>query len=514
MDSASTSLPGDATDASRRWLCGILLFSVVLRAVTAAQLPTPWLVDEELAQTSLARSIATPDTPVPAVPASVRSAPLYATVIAPLFGIPSLPTAYALVKLLNAVLVSLAAIPIYALARRVVAARWALVAAGLSLGIPSLGYTSAAVPDNLLFPLVAWAALALVGVLERPSIGRQVLLWVVVALACATRPEAAAVGVGVVVALVAWVAARRVAPAALVPSLLGAVGLGAALVACGAIHIESASAPLVAKLAGRHVGALALVHGVVPLAAFVGFVAVGARPVAVAMGSLALALVTAAALTAASRDGFSILERDVFALAPFGMIALAWWAAEGRCVRAAVRVPVALFAGGVSLAPWLLPAYSLAGTPDALGLFALRDTWAPVIRIATVVAALVGVAALALPRLARSLPAAVALVLVVVHIGVERQIVAHAYGVRWPVLRRERDWVDRTVPPRTEVVAVRSPAAEMLAFFNRRIVQVVDQPPAAAAWIVGPDGSAIGGEVVMRDDAAGIALSRAGVPSE
>ena len=63
------------------------------------------------------------------------------------------PTAYAAAKAINAVLMSLAAIPAYFLARRLLPARLSLVVAALTVTVPSMLYTGELMTENAFYPI-------------------------------------------------------------------------------------------------------------------------------------------------------------------------------------------------------------------------------------------------------------------------------------------------------------------------------------------------------------------------
>ena len=88
-----------------------------------------------------------------------------------LFG--SVPDAYAAAKAINAVVMSLAAVPAYFLARRVLSQWLSLAAALLTVAVPSMVYTGTLMTENAFYPIFLSAALALVLVLERPTRQRQ-----------------------------------------------------------------------------------------------------------------------------------------------------------------------------------------------------------------------------------------------------------------------------------------------------------------------------------------------------
>ena len=129
----------------------------------------------------------------------VRGAPergyglVYPALIAPawrLYG--SIPQVYSAAKAINAVLMSLAAVPAYLIARRVLRARLALVVAVLTVLVPSMLYTGMLMTENAFYPLFLVVALLLVLTLERPTPARQLSLLVLCGIAFETRAQAVA----------------------------------------------------------------------------------------------------------------------------------------------------------------------------------------------------------------------------------------------------------------------------------------------------------------------------------
>src|SRR5439155_13480287 len=88
----------------------------------------------------------------------------------------------------------------YLLARRVVSRRMSLVAAGLTVAVPSMVYSGTLMTENAFYPLFLFVALALVDMLERPTAFNQVLVLGLCGLAFATRAQAIALIPGVLTA--------------------------------------------------------------------------------------------------------------------------------------------------------------------------------------------------------------------------------------------------------------------------------------------------------------------------
>jgi hypothetical protein len=177
---------------------GIAFAVLTFYLVEAWTRKTPWIFTDELEWTQISRSIASTGH------AARRGQPiyfksLYAYLIAPMWWIHSTTTAYAAIKYLNAIVMSLAAVPTYLLARMFVTRRSAVAVAILAVAIPGMSYAASIVPEVLAYP---WYALS---------------SWLIVrGLATRRRLDVAlAVGASVVAGLIRWPQFATV-PAALV----------------------------------------------------------------------------------------------------------------------------------------------------------------------------------------------------------------------------------------------------------------------------------------------------------
>ncbi len=94
-------------------------------------------------------------------------------------------------KLINAVLMSLTAVPAYLLADGSSAPGLRSVG-GAHVLVPSMLYTGTLMTENAFYPLFVLVVLMLVLTLERPTWRRQVALLVICALCFATRAQAVA----------------------------------------------------------------------------------------------------------------------------------------------------------------------------------------------------------------------------------------------------------------------------------------------------------------------------------
>ena len=294
---------------------------------------------------------------------------VYPALIAPAWAIfESVPQAYAAAKAINALVMSLAAVPAYFLARRVLAEPLALAAAALTVAVPSMVYTATLMTENAFYPLFLCAALAIVLWLERPTPLRTAIVLGVSLVAYLTRQQAVALlpalltapllvaGTGCVPALRAartdWLpqASSRSSPSS---SSRGRSPLGV----FGAYEVAGRadySVGEVAKWFAYHVGELSLALGVIPFAALI-LLALMPRQlterdrifVAAAL-SLSFWLVLVVAVFA-SEQTFRISERNMFYVASLFLIALLVWIERGLPRPQLATAIAVLLAAGLPL---------------------------------------------------------------------------------------------------------------------------------------------------------------------
>jgi len=178
------------------WLGAIVLVSFAVRAWLARGMLGPFIMVDELIYSELAKSFAD------SLSFAVREIPtrgygvVYPAAIAPAYALfERVPDAYAGLKTINSLVMSLAAIPAYLLARRVVRPPSALLAAVLSVAIPSMVYTATVMTENAFYPVFLLAALLLVRMIEQPTTRAQVAFLAVVVLALLTRAQAVAIAI-------------------------------------------------------------------------------------------------------------------------------------------------------------------------------------------------------------------------------------------------------------------------------------------------------------------------------
>ena len=108
---------------------------------------------------------------------------LYPGLVGLPLGMDDLETGRRILQVLQALVMSATAVPVYLWGRRFVRRRWALTAAALTLTLPSLGYSSLVMSEALYLPLGTVALWTLARALERPTAGRQLVLALAVVLA-------------------------------------------------------------------------------------------------------------------------------------------------------------------------------------------------------------------------------------------------------------------------------------------------------------------------------------------
>jgi len=535
------------------WLAAIVGLSALFRSVLVRGIVAPFIIVDEILWSEVARGLADAGEPL------VRDTPdpglgiVYPLVIAPAYlAFDGLVDAYAAVKLVNSAVMSLAAIPAYFLARRVVDQWLGLLAAVLAVAVPSLAYTGTVMTENVFYPLFLVVALVLVLVLERPTGLRVALLVGLVAVAFATRVQAAAFvpaillapfvlaaleGVGLrdtvrryrvlfgsVVALGALALVLRLATGNSPQDLLGAYE------PVGEANYEVGE---VLRYLVYHVAELVLYLLVVPVAATIVLVArarsLDRRLQAFLAATLALTLCILPVVAAfASVFSQRIEERNMFYVAPLYLVALLAWVERGAprpraiavvaasaCALAVLAIPFDRFltTSAISDTLMLLPLWSLQ---DRIG-----EEW--IATAALVLGLLLALAFLFVPRrFAVVLPLLVLGLWAVAFEQIwwgQHGFEQFSRGVLFQGIRApHRDWIDRALPDGARAGFLWTGRTDRLTvnqneFFNRGVgpVYYVDQPtpgnlPEARVTIdprtgavTLPDGSPVRDEYLLAD---------------
>lgn len=486
------------------WVAGLVGLSVLARYSAGRHMVAPWILVDELIYSELARSFAESGTfAIRGETVGTGYGVVYPVLVSPAYLLDALPAAYEAAKAINAVLVSLAAVPAYLLARRLVSPALALLAAALAVAVPSLFYAGTVMTENAFYPIFVAAALALVRALERPTIGRTVALLALVALAFATRAQALVFVPAIATAPLVMVLWRRrlvdyrwlYAGLALATGLAFAVSaargrspadLLGAYKAAGEHDYRAAD---IARWLLYHLGEFDLYLGIAPFAAFLLLLSIGRRlpreDQAFLAGAVALSgwLLLQVAAFATQPFVLRIQERNLFYLAPLFFTALVLWIERGA-PRPAVRTAAAV--GAAIALPPFVPYDRLIGVSATSDTLALLPLWwlheaaaIPLDRIWVVVvcgAAAIGVLVGLVPRrFALALPALVLVLYALAAQPVDARMTQASVGALFQgITRPERGWVDSEVGRGAEVAALWTGAADRLTvneneFFSRSV---------------------------------------------
>ncbi len=169
-------------------LASLVAVSVFVRVLVGWLRPTPIYLGDEYLYAALGRSIAETGRPLVRGEAADFPALLQPILTAPAWLLHDVGTAYHVVQGLGAFAMSLAALPVYWLARRLdLSAAVGLGLAALTLALPDLIYAGWVVAEPFAYPLVLGAVAAGVAALARPSRRSQLLFVALAGLAAFAR---------------------------------------------------------------------------------------------------------------------------------------------------------------------------------------------------------------------------------------------------------------------------------------------------------------------------------------
>jgi hypothetical protein len=390
--------------------------------------------------------------------------------------------AYVIAQVINSLLFSLTALPVYAIARRVLSRATALLAATLSVVVPSVVYTSTIMTENAFYPAILVTVLLMLRALERPSTSRHLIVVAAAAIMFLIRAQAVVLLPAFVLAaillarterkrgwkttIVAFVRAHTIPLAAL-------AGGGIVAAALNAMHGNSPLGPYhvllssyspvdLVRWALANVADLELYVGVVPLAAF-GVLLVGAmsspssvptelRRIVILTASVGTALLATVAVLSTSQYGLGrVHERNLFSIAPLLLIVFLAWVDTGfHRPRRTARV--------VAFIAVLLPLTIPPGAVKKSGIEGLALVWWDATRIPSpfVVIAIAAFAAvgsflfLSVKRPSVAVRACMT-VMCVTLLGAELRSLGDLPYVQ---NRKNADWIDRAVGPGSTVVEI------------------------------------------------------------
>ena len=529
----------------------IVLLSTVVRGVLAYGAPVPWIFVDELIYSELGRS-AFSGFAIRGVPVSGYG-PIYPYLIAPAYAVfDNLVTAYTAVKWINALVMSLAAVPVYFAASMLMRRSWALGAALLAVLIPGMTYTTVVMTESAFYPAFALAFLLILRSLRKPTIVSQVLVFAAAVLCFEIRPQGLVVAPAFILSALLIVALdvailgegsrssnlRSGAIRFLPTWLVAAAGLvsvanyeritGQTLSsALGAysITMDSGTAytpKLVASWAVLHIAETALWLGVIPVVALLVLFGAAVRSserrevrvfAAAALPLVVLMTVLVSAFLIFSNVG-RIEERNLFYIGPIFLIALCWWLATPTYARLAPWAQVLLVAAcGL---PLLIPYDRFLNQSAVSDTFGLFLPWAISLRVGdptlTTAVVFIGAVAAALvavvvrPRTAIAVFLLVVLFLAVSGTAAQRRTDRASADVQAGTISKQRDWIDAAGVPHDSVAAVYPGGTDPLRlweaeFFNRGVGTVLTIGTPLAGSLP---------EAVVNIDADGVVLTRDG----
>ncbi|MBA3734351.1 MAG: hypothetical protein H0W90_03995 [Actinobacteria bacterium] len=451
-------------------------------------------------------------------------------------------TAYELIKLANAFLFALAGVPIYLLARRLIAFRPSLAVTALALSIPSSVYVGLVFTESLAYFVATAALYAMVLALERPTARRQLAALICLAACYAVRTQFVAFYAAFLVALALPVlrglAPRRERLTRLWPTalslFLAVAGAATLLARNGASALgrydnlwRTYDAGSVARWFVYHVADLALYLGLIPLVILPAALVVLHRraragsPVHGAFLALfatvnVFAMLLVAAFATTPFGGGRLHDRYLFYVLPLWLVAGAVWLCDGapRPFR-----PIAVGALLLLVVIAVLPFDRLAADDQWRQLAAAGTTgWGNLAawtirhglsghRMIGLLAACAVIFTVSIPRRLMWLLAPLCAAIFVVDAGFlwKDGIAASHWGVFSGRSSAERAWVD-SVPAARDVMilAIGAPGCSRLGsayplteFFNDRVAQVA-QPGQVIDYGLSTQQVTIGAEGVVR----------------
>ena len=473
-------------------LAAIVVAGTVTYGSLGGLLKGPSVFADELIYMDATRSVADGHRPMERDQTYGRGL-LFPVIAAPVVAVsPNQLDAYRALQWFNAFLFSLAAIPAFFLARRLVGPGWSVAVAALTVAAPSAVYSGMILTEAAAYVTGTLALLALLQVVERPTARNQLVALGSVGLAALARPQLVALGVALPAGLVLrWWLLPRVSRPTIVGGLrrlwptLAAVGF---VVVVGTAALVSGHASLrdyrdvfttydvvgVARWSWYTLGDLGLYLAVIPLvaappaltdlwrrgregsvrdASFLGiFVSINVVTVLIV-----------AAFSSASFGGQRLHDRYLFYVVPLWLVLFALWLARGapgswRSLALGTGFSAALLAtlpqhlllrdtnlqfDAVATALWSRIRDVDAGRPSVLRLLLLL----------AVVAALVAVLLTGRRPLVLLVPLALVFVLNSVFVWQSR---VHDADIRVFADNRPEtwSWVDRAVPDGAEVTDV------------------------------------------------------------
>jgi hypothetical protein len=430
----------------------------------------------------------------------------YSVLYPALAGLPlaasSLSQGYAWLKIVQALVISLGAIPIYLYSRLLMPNRYARLAAALTLASPLTLYVGFVMTEVLYYPLAAFALLAMAHAVTTARVRDQVITLVLIGAAIATRVQAvvliavfaAAVGLEALMARdrsrlrAFWPVWALLAAIAVTAGIApGAFGAYAGTFG-GGYHFASSL-----RFIYYHLAYIVLLVAVLPIAALGVLAAEAFRgrerdPAARALLAVSISTVALVALQVglfAGRYAPHLLGRDLAAVPPTVFVAFSLWLARGAPRPYVLGSVTILGVAALTLAaPWddLIANNAL---PDTMGLapFLSRAGERPAVVIAFGVALSLLLFLFMPRRFALVMPAIVLFALIGSDFSADALIAGKVRFDQAAMVGTPRNWINRTVSAPVAYVYAGDTANVNIVwqqqFWNDRISSVLAIPPYA-----------------------------------
>jgi hypothetical protein len=379
------------------WVAALVVASTALRSWAALDVPVPWIAPDEMTYGLIGQNLYRSGS----LDILGGPTPYFSAVVPAFVGLPlslaNLSFGYDLLKVLQALAMSLTAVPVYVWGRSLAGTRWALVAAALTLALPGLVYSGLVMTEVVFYPVLVLAAWAAARAIQEPTAQRQALLVAAIALAVLTRLQALVLvpavlaAYGVDAGLARSTATLRRSRLLLGIGVVAVAGLGAAYLGdaggvfggYSVVTRGSYEAGEVIRFVIYHAAALTILTGVFPVCALLVLLIAAVRrgePDPAVRAYLAVAVSFSVLLVIevgvfASRYVGQLAERDLIGLAPILFLALAIWirrgAPRGYWVMSLVGIAVAAPLAFLPLRR-LVTSYAPPDAPTLTPLYDLR----------------------------------------------------------------------------------------------------------------------------------------------
>ena len=463
-------------------LAALVLASTVVRAWAGLRVPTPWVAADEMIYAELGRSLWESGS----LEILGAETPFYSLVHPALIGLPlavfDTALGYDVARVVQALAMSLAAVPVFLWGRRLMGERWALVAAALTLTLPGLTYTGLLMTETVFLPAMTLAAWSFAATLERPTPRSQALAVAAVVLAVLTRLQALVLVPAFLLALGLYALLERssapvrrnlYAAAAMVVLALAWLVTGGfgAYAPAGETSYHLADA---IRFTFYHAGDALLLVGLAPVCA-VALLALNVRREVASY--LAVTLSLFAGLVAevglfASRYVGRLAERDLLPLAPLLLLGLCVWLERGA-PRTRLRASIVALVAAAFVV--LLPYGRLVHKGAIQDAFMLLPLW-ELGSYDVVVGLGAAVAVLLVVLFPRVLPVALAALFVTVSVDAQRFVERETSSLRTSFFAGNPSWVDASVDQDVAYFYDGEPhwnAVWEYVFWNRRVREVV-----------------------------------------